>query len=396
MRELVIRKERVHTLLRRHPWIYSGAVRNLDEKFTPGEIVRIVDPAGNFLAAGSVTTERSRIFAKVWSFTQEEIGEEFFRRKLQEALQYRKNVFGGTLPEAFRLVHAESDNLPGLIVDIFQSFAVLQITSGSMEGREMMIAHLLMEELSLEGVYERSDVESRTLEGLENRCRLLAGKEPPPLFTFRENGILFTADPREGHKTGFYLDQRINRLRVMEAAKGCKNVLNCFSYTGGFGLAALKGGAGQVLNIDSSLPALERAKENAALNNFSPEAFQTECADVFAYLRSCRDARKTFDMIILDPPKFAESMAKKEKAARAYKDINLLAIKLLNPGGRLFTYSCSGAMDQELFRKVLYAAALDAKRDLRIAALLTQAPDHPVSIYFPEGAYLKGFYSIVF
>ena len=366
------------------------------EKFTTaGEVVRIVAPDGSFLAMGGITGGNARILAKVWSFRDEEINDEFFRRKLREAYRYRMSVFSGELPEAYRLVHAESDFLPGLIVDIFHNYAVLQITSGIMEDKKTRIASLLMEEFSLEGVYERSDVESRLLEGLENCQGVLAGKDVPALFTFRENDILFSSDPRDGHKTGFYLDQRINRLRVIEAAGNCKNVLNCFSYTGGFGLAAIKGGAEKVLNIDSSGPALERAKENAALNGFPPEAFQVECADVFSYLRFCRDARKRFDMIILDPPKFAESMAKKEKAARAYKDINLLAIKLLNPGGKLFTFSCSGAMDQELFRKVLYSAAMDAGRELRLSATLTQGPDHPVSISFPEGAYLKGFYGIV-
>ena len=257
-----------------------------------------------------------------------------------------------------------------------------------MERHRDLIGKLLLE--YAKGVYERSDVDSRTKDGLPPRTGHLAGEPLPDAPEFTENGIRFRLDYQAGHKTGFYLDQRDNRRLVAECAAGADRVLNCFSYTGGFGLAALKGGAKHVLNVDSSEPALVHARELAALNGFSEAAFETKEADVFQFLRSCRDARKSFDLIVLDPPKFAETVSQRERAARAYKDINLLAVKLLNPGGQLFTFSCSGAIDDGLFAKIVDSAASDARRPLRTVRWLSQGPDHPVLTSFPEGRYLKG------
>lgn len=389
MKSVVLKCGRSKSIQRRHPWVFSGAVKRVDPGILCGETVRVEDEDGTFLAWGAYSPDSS-IALKLWSFREEDrIDEAFFESKLQQAFAYRQAVFNHELPDAYRLVNAESDGLPGLVADVYGSNCVCQITGAGMDRNRSMIAKLLLK-YAPDGVYERSDVDSRVRDGLAPRTGLLAGNEPPELFSFTENGIRFFADPRHGHKTGFYLDQRMNRKAVMDAAAGAENVLNCFCYTGGFGLAALMGGAKQVLNIDASADALALAQKNAGANGFSAESFQTQEADVFKFLRTCRDSARSFDMIILDPPKFADTVSQREKAARGYKDINLLAMKLLRPGGKLFTFSCSGAMDDDLFGKVVDSAAADAKCDFRIFARLAQGPDHPVSAAFPEGFYLKG------
>lgn len=394
MNEIYLKPGREHSIAQRHPWIFSGAIAKINGIPGIGGAVRVLDETGKFLAHGVYSPE-SAIAVKIWSFDEaEEIGEALFARRLESAYRLRLSVFGGTLPDAFRLVNAESDSMPGLVADVYGKFCVCQITGAAAEKYRDILARLLLQ-YAPEGVYERSDLESRTRDGLSLRTGLIAGNEPPDEIEFTENGIRFSADPRHGQKTGFYLDQRMNRLAVMNGARGCENVLNCFCYTGGFGLAALAGGAKNVLNIDASEEALALAVQNAARNGFGEDRFQTQAADVFQFLRTCRDSRKTFDLIVLDPPKFADSIAQKDKAARGYKDINLLALKLLRPGGKLYTFSCSGAMDAPLFEKVVASAALDAGVDLRLTARLAQGPDHPVSAAFPEGFYLKGLAGIV-
>lgn len=393
--ELILKKGRELSLRRRHPWIFSGAVASLKGTPQPGETVLVRDSGGSFLAWAAYSPA-SQIAARVWSFREEEVpGVELIRSRMETAYEYRKSVFPAGLPDAYRLVNAESDALPGLIVDLYGPYAVCQISSAGMELWRGVLGELLLR-YAPEGVYERSDVDSREKEGLVPRTGLLAGREPPALISFSENGIRYSCDPREGHKTGFYLDQRLNRLAVRNASAGKGEVLNCFSYTGGFGLAALKGGAGKVWNVDVSDAALRLSEKIARDNAFPEDSFRTVEADVFQFLRSCRDSRRTFDMIILDPPKFASSASLREKAARGYKDINLLAMKLLRPGGMLFTFSCSGAMDETLFGKVIASAAEDAQVDFRIAARLFQGPDHPVAASFPEGTYLKGVQALVF
>ncbi len=389
MKILTLKAGREKSLLRGHPWIYSGAVKRIAGEPATGETVKVVSERGDFLAYGAYAPG-SVIPVKVWSFNENDVIDgDFFAARLEKAFAYRKAVFNGELPDAYRLLNAESDLLPGLVADIYGSYCVCQITSAGMDHYRETIVPLLLK-YAPDGVYERSDVDSRTRDGLPQRTGLLAGNEPPEMFAFTENGIRFFADPRQGHKTGFYLDQRLSRKAVRDAAAGAEDVLNCFSYTGGFGLSALAGGAKRVLNIDASADALKMAERNAAANGFTPEQFAVQTADVFQFLRTCRDSRKTFDLIILDPPKFADTMSQREKAARGYKDINLLAMKLLRPGGKLFTFSCSGAMDGDLFSKVIDSAAADAKCDFRIFARLGQGPDHPVSAAFPEGFYLKG------
>ena len=388
MDTVILKEGREKSVLRRHPWIFSGAIREVAGDPGPGETVEVRGARGEFLAHGAYAAE-SHIPVKLWNFTESEaVDEAFFRKRLASAFELRKTVFHGCLPDAYRLVCAESDGLPGLIADVFGEYAVCQITGAGMERHRELIGALLLD--YAKGVYERSDVDSRAKDGLPSRTGHLAGEPLPDVLEFTENGIRYRADYLAGHKTGFYLDQRDNRRLVAEYAAGAESVLNCFSYTGGFGLSALKGGAKHVLNVDSSEPALACARELAELNGFSPDAFETKEADVFQFLRSCRDARKSFDLIVLDPPKFAETVSQRERAARAYKDINLLAVKLLNPGGQLFTFSCSGAVDDALFAKIVDSAASDARRPLRTVRWLSQGPDHPVLTSFPEGRYLKG------
>ena len=388
MNTVILKEGREKSVLRHHPWIFSGAIREVIGNPGAGETVEVRSAHGGFLAHGAYAAA-SHIPVKLWNFEESEaIDEAFFRKRLASAYALRKTVFHGTLPDAYRLVCAESDGLPGLIADVYGEYAVCQITGAGMERYRELIGRLLLE--YSKGVYERSDVDSRAKDGLLSRTGHLAGEPLPDVPEFTENGVRFRLDYKAGHKTGFYLDQRDNRRLVAECAAGAERVLNCFSYTGGFGLAALRGGAKHVLNVDSSEPALVHARELAALNGFSSEAFETKEADVFQFLRSCRDARKSFDLIVLDPPKFAETMSQRERAARAYKDINLLAVKLLNPGGQLFTFSCSGAIDDALFAKIVDSAASDAGRPLRTIRWLSQGPDHPVLSSFPEGRYLKG------
>jgi len=309
--------------------------------------------------------------------------------RLEEAFTYRKSFISPESTNAFRLVHAESDGLPGFIADRYENLIVLQFLSyGSEYWRETLI-NLIAELGNCETIYERSDSDVRALEALQVRNGILKGKIPDNGIKVYENGIDFWVDVEKGHKTGFYLDQRDNRVFVREIAKGC-SVLDCFAYSGGFTLAALKGGAQCITTLDSSSEALNMARANIRLNGFEPGVIEWIEADAFQTLRKFRDGNRKFDLIILDPPKFAPTAAQAQRAARGYKDINLLAFKLLNPGGILVTFSCSGGITEELFQKIVAGAALDARVDARIIKCFHQASDHPVALNFPEGAYLKG------
>ena len=393
MNDVILKAGKERSLLRRHPWVFSGAVEKITGETADGETVRILDAQQNFLAYGA-WSNGSAISARVWSFDENEvIDDDFFRLKINDAYELRNRIFHYDPPEAFRLVYAESDGLPGVIADLYQGYAVVQLSTAGADRFRDAIADALWK-LAPHGVYERSDVDGRKREGLPPRTGVLRGPEPPDKIDFTENGIRFQCDVQHGHKTGFYLDQRGSRAVVAEEMPEGAEVLNCFCYTGGFGLAALRGGAASVINVDSSEPALEQARIHARLNGFPEDRFRTVCADVFQYLRRCRDAAKSFDVIVLDPPKFADTVSQRAKAARGYKDLNLLALKLLRPGGRLFTFSCSGAMDDALFDKVIAGAALDAGADFRVVRKLMQGPDHPVSSAFPEGHYLKGVFGI--
>lgn len=351
-----------------------------------GQTVDVVSQNGTWLARAAFSP-RSQIQGRVWTFEpQETVDAEFFLRRIAASVDRRKGI--GIESNAMRLIQSESDGLPGLIVDRYADVLVFQLlTAGTEFWREAIIA-ALRSLFPHDAILERSDVDVRTKEGLTERIETVHGMVPE-LVEVHENGVRLLVDVHGGHKTGFYLDQRDSRLAVGRAAAGAK-VLNCFSYTGGFGLAALKGGAKNVTQLDASAPALELAQRNRELNAFAPDAMTTVCGDAFQILRTWRKENRTFDLIILDPPKFVDSKATLNRAARGYKDVNLCAFHLLKPGGRLFTFSCSGLMEDGLFQKIVADAALDAGRTGRIVRRLTQAPDHPVGLAFPEGAYLKG------
>ena len=385
---LIVQAGREKSLQRRHPWIFSGAVERIEGNPASGDTVQVCDAQGGFLAWAAYNSQ-SQICARVWSWLgDEKIDADFFRRKIANALNARKDLKLTQHSNGMRLIHGESDGLPGLIVDQYADVLVLQLGSAGAEYWRETIADTLQELCKPACIYERSDSDGRELEGLEIRNAVLRGALPQNL-SITENGVQIAVDVAEGQKTGFYLDQRDNRAQIGELAEG-REVLNCFCYTGGFSLYALRGGAKSVLSIDASQEALDTAQRNMELNGFDAARAEWQCADVFAALRKLRDQNRKFDLIILDPPKFAPTAAFAEKAARGYKDINLLGFKLLRPGGLLATYSCSGGISDDLFQKIIAGAALDAGVDAQIVSKVHAAADHPVLLSFPEGAYLKG------
>lgn len=386
MASLTLKPGREKSLLRRHPWIFSGAVERVDKDPASGATLDLLSFNGEFLARAAYSPT-SQIRARVWTFNDEPIDADFFRKKIRAALATRFTLHVSHNTDALRLIHAESDGLPGLIVDQYADTLVLQSLTAGSEFWKQAIADILLEETGLKNIYERSDADVRELEGLQPRAGLLRGSMIHSPLTINEHGLKFNVNISEGHKTGFYLDQRANRQRVRGLAKD-KDVLDCFCYTGGFTVNALAGGAKSVVSVDSSADALRLGRENVSLNGL-PESEWIE-ADVFQRLRKFRDERRSFDLIVLDPPKFAPTVSQVDRASRAYKDINLLAFKLLRPGGILFTFSCSGGVDADLFQKIVAGAALDANVNAQIVEHLSQSVDHPVSLNFPEGAYLKG------
>jgi 23S rRNA (cytosine1962-C5)-methyltransferase len=389
MSALLLKPGREKSLLRRHPWIFSGAVLRVDGNPQSGETLDVLSSKGDFLARAAYSPQ-SQIRARVWTFEPEEaVDEAFLRRRLRAALDIRDTLHVTQDTDSLRLVHAESDGLPGLIVDRYGDVLVLQSLTAGSEFWKEALADLLLEETGLKVVYERSDADVRGLEGLPVVVGPLCGPKPEFPLVIREHGLRYKVDLGGGHKTGFYLDQRDNRLRVRELAEG-RDVLDCFCYTGGFTLNALVGGARSVVSVDASGEALALGRENLSENGYQADRSEWIEGDVFQMLRKFRDGRRDFDLIVLDPPKFAPTAAQAEKAARGYKDINLLAFKLLRPGGMLCTFSCSGGVDAALFQKIVASAALDAGVEAQIVAHMSQGPDHPVSLHFPEGAYLKG------
>ncbi|HEX6268077.1 MAG TPA: class I SAM-dependent rRNA methyltransferase [Burkholderiales bacterium] len=386
---LQLKKGREKSLRRRHPWVFSGAIEKAIGKPGAGDTVSIRDSSGKTLAKAAYSA-KSQIRARVWTFdAEEEVDVVFFRARLQRAIALREALPASRHTNALRLVHGESDGLPGLIVDRYADVLVAQFLAAGVERWREPILDLLAELTACEAIFERSDAEVRKLENLPLRVGFARGNRNASRCPIVEYGLNFRVDVEQGQKTGFFLDQRENRQRVRELAAG-REVLDGFCYTGGFSIAALAGGAARVTAIESSAPALEVARENLAANPLDAARVGFLEGDVFGELRRLRDRGASFQMVILDPPKFAPTAAQARNAARAYQDINLLALKLLAPGGLLATFSCSGGVSPELFQSIVAGAALDAGAHARIIERFGAAADHPVALEFPEGEYLKG------
>jgi 23S rRNA (cytosine1962-C5)-methyltransferase len=398
MKTIKLREGKERSLLRRHPWVFQGSIaKGLAD---PGETVRVESHAGEFLAWASFSPS-SMIRVRAWSFDEaERIDHAFFKRRIQTALDLRARL--PIRSNGVRLIHGEADGLPGLIVDRYADVLSVQFLSAGTERWKQAIADILVERTGVQRLYERSDSGVRTLEGLQPVAGWLRGQDaaasagvgptPPTEVTIDEHDWKLTLDVADGHKTGFYLDQRDNRWRFSQWVRqfGVQRVLNCYCYTGGFSVAALAGGATEVVSVDSSAPALARASAHVALNGFEATRHRALDADVNQTLREAIKQGERYDAIVLDPPKFAPTAAHAERAARAYKDINRLAFKLLSPGGLLLTFSCSGGVGPELFHKIVAGAGMDAGVDGYILDRMAAAPDHPQTICFPEGEYLKG------
>jgi 23S rRNA (cytosine1962-C5)-methyltransferase len=394
MKVITLREGKERSLWRRHPWVFQGSVAKGGGD--PGETVRVQSHDGKFLAWAAFSPS-SQIRVRAWSFDEtERIDAAFFERRVQAAVALRQRL--GIPSNGIRLIHGEADGLPGLIVDQYDDLLSAQFLSAGTERWKDAIADALVAATGCPYLYERSDSGVRGLEGLAPVTGWLRhpetadGHRRPTEVTIHENGWKLTLDVAEGHKTGYYLDQRNNRGLFAQLVRqfGCQSVLNCYSYTGGFSVAALAGGATEVFSVDSSGPALARASAHVALNGYDVSAHTALDADVNGTLRRFIQEGKRFDAIVLDPPKFAPSAAHAERASRAYKDINRLAFKLLNPGGLLLTFSCSGGIGAELFHKIVAGAAMDAGVDGYLLQRLEATPDHPTTLTFPEGEYLKG------
>jgi len=389
MIEVFLKPGREKTVRRKHPWIYSSAILSVKGEITSGEIVNVISSRNGFLGKGAINP-KSSIRVRMWTHTDETVDEKFIHEKLRIAINFREKNIQILNTDCYRLVYAESDQIPGLIVDRYADYLVVQFLTAGIEGWRNVIINHLVELTSIRNIYERSDVDVRELEGLPKRKGILAGKAPPERIGIIENGIRYWVDIINGQKTGFYMDQRENRKTIQKFVND-KNVLDCFSYTGGMTLNALVGGAKHVLSMDSSKESLDMEQENIRLNNLDENRTESICADVFQELRKLRDQRRSFDVVILDPPKFAPTSAQVHAAARGYKDINLLGFKLLNHGGYLVTFSCSGGISRQIFQKIISDSALDAGVQASVIQTLSQSMDHPIALNFPEGEYLKGF-----
>ena len=395
---IVIKAEREKPILNQHPWVFSGAIAEVKGNPAPGEIVDVVSVKGKFLARG-YWNPRSQIQVRILTWRDEPVDEGWWHAMIARAIESRA-IYGER--DALRLINAENDFLPGLVVDRYGDWLVLQALTLGIDQRKTMIADILAEQLQPRGIYERSDVDVRRKEGLSEVKGLLWGEEPPPLIEVREFERTLLIDARGGHKTGYYLDQADNRATFLDLCKDLVTleprelrVLNLFSYSGSFSLHMLP--YGRAVNVDASRDALELA-EQITQRNFPQRDDLAEyiLGDVFDYLRDIAGQHEEFDVVVLDPPKFAHSAQQVEKAARGYKDLNLHAFKVVKPGGYMMTFSCSGAISRDLFQKIVFGALADSGRQAQIVRHLSQAEDHPVALTFPEGEYLKGLLLRVF
>jgi 23S rRNA (cytosine1962-C5)-methyltransferase len=395
--QVQLKPQREVAVQRRHPWIFSGAVDRVSGRPGLGDLVSVHDSDGDFLAWGHYSPESQiRVRLISWSPRSDPTSKDFWRARLEAAITGRRPLLADGDTNACRLVNAESDGIPGLIVDKYTDTLVVQYLSAGVEARRELFNSLLMWLLKPRSLFERSDVDVREKEGLPARVGLVEGEEPPEYVEIQENNLSFAVDVRQGHKTGFYLDQRENRARLyVETARRATlqeapRVLNAFAYTGAFGIYALTAGAASVTNVDSSADVLKLGWTNRARNGFAHADVEDVEGDAFEVLRAMREQERHFDIAVLDPPKFAHSKRDVQRAARGYKDINMQALHLLDDNGLLFTFSCSGVVSADLFQKIVFSAALDAGRRAQIVGRLTQSNDHPVSLMFPEGQYLSG------
>ena len=390
---LILKPGREKSLLRRHPWIYSGAVARMPESAAPGDTVKVFSSSGEALAVAAWSPQ-SQLCGRVWSFDADTIiDENFFRKRISKAAALRKTLNLNDENGGCRLIYSESDELPGIIVDRYGRYACVQFLSAGAEKHRELIGKLLLELDNIDGVFDRSDAAIRRKEGLPERCELLAGKPIPDSLIITEDDLRYHVDMRKGQKTGFYFDLREARRTLRRFARE-RRILNLFSYTGAFSCAALAAGAEFVLNVDSSVPALKTAEKNLLLNGFT-DRFENRAGDGFTVLRELERAGEKFDLVILDPPKLIDSQKSLMRGCRGYQDLARLGFKLLNPGGVMFNFSCSGLMDSDLFQKITASAALDANVDARIIGKFTQSPDHPVLLSVPETFYLKGLCSAI-
>jgi len=388
MATITLRKDKDRPVLQRHPWVFSGAIAGVKGYVGRGDVVDIYNEHDEWLARGTWSSG-SQIRARLCTWQPDEpLDADLIRRRLARALDARKLLGYEETNGACRLVYAESDGLPGLIVDRYGEYLVIQLLTQGMAARSELMVDLLAEALRPRGIYERSDAEVREKEDLPPSEGLIWGQEPPDTIAIKQGGARLLADIRAGQKTGAYLDQAVNRQRVASYCAD-REVLDCFCYAGAFSVAAGRAGARHITAIDSSAPALDLLRANVALNALATPV-EPVAGDVFKLLRQYRYEGRQFDVVILDPPKFAHAQGQIERATRGYKDINLIAMQILRPGGILATFSCSGLVPADLFQKVVFGAALDAGRDVQVIERLTQAPDHPVLLTFPEGEYLKG------
>ncbi|MEX0618037.1 MAG: class I SAM-dependent rRNA methyltransferase [Pseudohongiellaceae bacterium] len=394
MHKIQLKKGRESSVLRHHPWIFSGAVHKLDGDPSAGDLVKVISMGGAVLGIGAYSPQ-SQIRVRLFSFADEVVDNEYLSEAVGRAIDKRKHLANENSRSAYRLIYGESDGLPGLVVDRYGDFLVCQFLFVGMERCKKVIVEMLAKHTACRGIYERSDVGVRQKEGLEKIAGPLWGEVPPAEIIIAENELEFAVDVIGGQKTGFYLDQVDNRGEVQRLSMG-KQVLNCFSYTGGFSVAALRGGADHVTSLDSSAPALKMAGENVERNGFSWERHELVNGNVFDQLRQYQADHRLFDMVVLDPPKLAENKSQVNKAARAYKDLALQAARLLHPGGILVTFSCSGGIDLNLFQKITADALLDARCAGEVIRYLHQSEDHPVALGFPESQYLKGLVCRVF
>lgn len=389
MIDVVLKKGKEKAVLHRHPWVFSGAIEHIKGKPANGEIIRLLDAKKEFLAYGFYN-DQSRVAVRLLEWDENiTVDDNWFRQKVRTAVAGREHILQDGRTDTCRLIFSESDYLPGLIVDKYADHLAVQVLTSGMQNAMPIIIDELNSLLHPASIFDKSDAASRAHEGLETNNTILAGNHPPELVMVKENGISYGINIAEGQKSGFYCDQRDNRLLLAGYAKG-KKVLDCFSYTGGFTLNSLQNGAAQVTSVDSSALALDTLTENIRLNGFENSRHNAIKSDVNVQLRKFRDEGEQFDVIVLDPPKYAPSRSALDRASRAYKDLNRLGMQLLNGGGLLATFSCSGAMDMETFKQVLAWAALDAGKQVQFIYQFHQPEDHPVRASFPEGEYLKG------